>query len=81
MTKFQTIERGQKYRVPITLANGFERNVLVRKTQEMNPSVRGGAYRTVWLAYNGSMNLKVRGDTRQGAYDKAIAVLTEWGAL
>jgi hypothetical protein len=81
VTDFQTIERGQKYAVPITLANGFDRRILVKKTERLNPSVRGGAYKTEWHAYNGGMNLSVRGETRQEAHDKAIAILTERGAL
>lgn len=64
-----------KYAVAITLANGQARRILVRKESVGNPSARGGAYMDRWHAYNGGMNLSVYGDTRQQAFDKAVAAL------
>lgn len=79
-TKFVTIERGSKYAVNIVNADGWERRILVKKTYALNPSVRGGAYMVRWLAYNGGMNLKVYGDTRQQAVDNAFARLATTGS-
>lgn len=77
MTAYQTLERGSKYAVEITLPSGMSRRILVKKTERLNPSVRGGAYKTEWHAYNGGMNLSVRADTREAAYLLAMKTLTK----
>jgi hypothetical protein len=71
MTQFETIEPG-KYAATITLRSGATRRILVKKVQAMNPSVRGGAYKTEWKAYNGGLYVSETADTRQAAFDKAI---------
>lgn len=71
----------RKYAVEITLKSGDTRRILVKAEEIMNGSARGGAYRTRWVAYNGGMYLKVFGETRQEAFDKAFALLTSQGRL
>jgi hypothetical protein len=80
-TSFVTIEIGQKYALPITTVHGKDFRILVKKTQAPNPSVRGGAYMTRWVAYNGALNLREFGDTRQEAVGKAVAHLVQRGTL
>lgn len=80
MTQFEKVAEG-KYAVAITLANGSARRILVKKVDALNPSARGGAYATEWRAYNGGLNLKVHAETRQAAFDLAIATLQARGVL
>jgi hypothetical protein len=74
-TNFTTIEPG-KYAADITLRSGAARRILVKKQQVGNPSARGGAYMTRWMAYNGGLYVKVYGDTRKEAFENAMADLT-----
>lgn len=74
MTAFTTVGPG-KYAAEITSRSGKTFRILVKKVQAPNPSARGGAYKDEWMAYNGGLYVKEHAETRQGAYDKAVAAL------
>jgi hypothetical protein len=76
--RFETVEPG-KYRLPILSSHGRGFSILVKKEQVANPSVRGGAYRDRWVAYNGGLYVKEHGETRIEATMKALAFLTGRG--
>ena len=78
-TKFETIEPGQKYAVQVLSSSGRAFRLLVKKRSVPNPSVRGGAYKTEWVAYNGGLYVKEFGETRIEAATKGLAVLAAKG--
>ena len=63
------------YYVTVTSALGRTFMFRVRKTESLNPSARGGAYRTEWVAR--ARGVKVYGETRKEAIQKAIVSLSE----
>ena len=63
------------YWVTVTSALGRTMMFRVRKTESLNAGARGGAYRTEWVAR--ARGVKVYGETRQEAIQKAIVSLAE----
>lgn len=70
---FKSVSPG-KYRLPLVTQQG-DFALIVKKFQTLNPSVRGGAYKYHWVAYNGALNVKEHGDTRHEATVKALRFL------
>jgi len=79
-TKFEKVGDG-RYTIFVRLTDGRLRGISVDRKQVPNPSARGGAEKTEWHAYNRVVNLSKWGETRQEAYDNAIAELTKKGLL
>jgi hypothetical protein len=50
----------------------------VNKVQILNPSARGGAYKTVWLART-RQTLRVQADTRKAATEGMVTLLRSRG--
>ena len=79
MTKFTKTRRAGEYVTEVvSVKSGRTLRIKVRKTEELNPSARGGAYKTVWVTSFG-FSTKAYGDTRQEAFDRLIAKMAADG--
>lgn len=67
------------YTVETTAKSGRTLRIRIRKQESLNPSARGGAYRTEWVAKFGTN--KATGDTRQEAVERLLQQLAKEGLV